>query len=190
MSTVENEDVKAGNGQDTEAAATSKETAGAETVEQKLERAERERAEAHDRMLRVAADFENYKRRQRREIDDATGRVKEQVLREILPVLDNFERALVAVGKGGTLESLEQGVRLVEKQLHGALEKAGVKGFDAKGQPFDPARHEAIQQVETDAQPAGTVVDVFARGYTLGDRLLRAAMVSVAKAPPAPAKSE
>ena len=105
-----------------------------------------------------------------------------------LYTLDNFERALVAVGKGGgTMEALEQGVRLVEKQLHGAMEKSGVKGFDAKGQPFDPARHEAIQQVETGAQPPGTVVDVFARGYMLGDRLLRAAMVSVAKAPPAPA---
>ncbi len=191
MSNVENEDVKPGNGQaPTEGEAAAAAPQAGETVEQKLEKAERERAEAHDRMLRVAADFENYKRRVRREVDDAEARTKERILREILPVLDNFERALVAVGKAGdqrSLESLEQGVRLVEKQLHGALEKAGVKGFDAKGQPFDPAKHEAIQQVETAAQPAGTVVDVFARGYMLGERLLRPAMVSVAKAPPAPA---
>lgn len=189
MTNVDNEDVKADGGQAPAESTPAAPPAG-ETTDERVSRAERERAEAHDRMLRVAADFENYKRRVRREIDDATGRVKEQILREILPVLDNFERALVAVGKGGTMEALEQGVRLVEKQLHGALEKSGVKGFDAKGQPFDPARHEAIQQVETAAQPAGTVVDVFARGYMLGDRLLRPAMVSVAKAPPAPSPAD
>ena len=163
----------------------------------KLAAAERERADAHDRMLRVAADFENYKKRVRREVDEGAQRAKEQILREVLPVLDNFERALVAATKAGAeksggaaFDSLATGVKLVEKQLHGALEKFGVKGFDARGEAFDPARHEAIQQVETDAHPTGTVVDVFARGYLIGEKLLRAAMVSVAKGKPAPAPAD
>src|SRR2546425_12533283 len=106
-----------------------------------IARLEREKREAHERMLRIAADFENYKKRVRRDVDDAVARAREQLLKDILPVLDNFERALQAVGKGGTVEALAQGVKLVEKQLHAALEKSGVKGFEAKGEAFDPARH-------------------------------------------------
>ena len=157
--------------------------AAPETVEQLVARLEREKSETHDRMLRVAADFENYKRRARRDMDDASIRAKEQVLREVLPVLDNLDRALQATSRGGTVEALAQGVKLVEKQLLAGLEKFGIKGFEAKGQPFDPSRHEAIQQVETDAVPPGTVAEEFARGYVIGDRLLRPAMVAVAKAP-------
>jgi molecular chaperone GrpE len=156
--------------------------AAPETLEQRVTRLEREKSETHDRMLRVAADFENYKRRAKRDVDDATFRAKEQVLREVLPVLDNLDRALQATSRGGTVEALAQGVKLVEKQLLGGLEKFGIKGFEAKGQPFDPSRHEAIQQVETDAVAPGTVAEEFARGYVIGDRLLRPAMVAVAKA--------
>jgi len=157
--------------------------AAPETIEELVGRLEREKSESHDRMLRVAADFENYKRRARRDMEDAGIRAKEQVLREVLPVLDNLDRALVATSRGGTVEALAQGVKLVEKQLLAGLEKFGIKGFEAKGQPFDPSRHEAIQQVETDAVPPGTVAEEFARGYVIGDRLLRPAMVAVAKAP-------
>jgi molecular chaperone GrpE len=156
-----------------------------ETSEQAVARLEREKAEAHDRMLRVAADFENYKRRSRRDMDDAAIRAKEQVLKEVLPVLDNLDRALLATTRGGTVESLAQGVKLVERQLLAGLEKFGIKAFEAKGEPFDPARHEAIQQVETTDHPPGTVVEEFARGYLIGERLLRPSMVAVAKAPAA-----
>ena len=158
-----------------------------EGAEQKIARLERERSEAHDRMLRVAADFENYKRRSKRDMDDAAIRSKEQILREVLPVLDNLDRALQAAARGGSVEALAQGVKLVEKQLIAGLDKFGIKGFDSKGQPFDPARHEAIQQVESAELPPGTVAEEFARGYFIGDRLLRPAMVAVSKAPPAPA---
>src|SRR4051812_133931 len=101
-------DAKAGNGQDTQDGGGAPPEAQAappagEDAQARLERAERERGEAHERMLRALADFENYKKRVRREVDDATARAKEQILREILPVLDNFERAIVAAGKGGTL---------------------------------------------------------------------------------------
>jgi molecular chaperone GrpE len=155
----------------------------AESADEKAGRLEREKAEAHERMLRIAAEFENYKKRQRRAEEEAGVRAREALLREILPVVDNLERAIQAVARGGTLESLAQGVKLVDKQLHASLEKFQVKGFDALGQPFDPNKHEAIQQVETSEHPAGTVATVFARGYTIGDRLLRAAMVGVAKPP-------
>ena len=159
----------------------------AETAEQKIARLERERADAHDRMLRVAADFENFKRRSKRDQDDAAIRAKEGVLREVLPVLDNLDRALVAASRGGSVEALAQGVKLVEKQLLTGLEKFGIKGFESKGQPFDPARHEAIQQVETTLLPPGTVAEEFARGFLIGERLLRPAMVAVSKAPAASA---
>ena len=155
----------------------------AETAEQKIARLEREKSETHDRMLRLAADFENYKRRSKRDQDDVAIRAKEGVLREVLPVLDNLDRALVAASRGGSVEALAQGVKLVEKQLIGGLEKFGIKGFESKGQPFDPSRHEAIQQVESAELPPGSVAEEFARGYFIGDRLLRPAMVAVSKAP-------
>ncbi len=154
----------------------------------KVAQLEKEKGEAHDRMLRIAAEFENWKKRARREAEEASGRGREQLAKEILPVLDNLERALAAVGAAGgatSLESLGQGVKLVDKQLHGVLDKFEIKAFDALGQAFDPARHEAIQQLETAEYPAGAVAKVFARGYTIGSRLLRPAMVAVAKQPPA-----
>jgi molecular chaperone GrpE len=152
-------------------------------------RLEREKAEEHERLLRVAADYENFKKRARRESEEAAARAHERLLREILPVLDNLERATQALAKGGSVESLAQGVKLVEKQLHAALEKFQVKAFEAVGVPFDPMRHEAIQQVETDEQAPGTVASVFARGYMIGDRLLRPAMVAVAKPKAKPAEA-
>ena len=161
-----------------------------ETLEAKMTRLEKEKTETHERMLRIAAEFENYKKRTRRDQDDAVFRAREQLLREILPVLDNLERATQAAARSDqsmkSLESLSQGVKLVEKQLQGALEKFEIKGFESLGQSFDPNRHEAIQQVETDKYPAGSVAEVFARGYMMGERLLRAAMVAVAKPPADP----
>jgi molecular chaperone GrpE len=154
-----------------------------ESIEGKVARLEKERAEAHDRMLRVAAEFENWKKRARREVEEAQARGREQLAKDILPVLDNLERALAAVGSGGTVEQLGQGVKLVDKQLHGVLEKFEIKSFEALGEAFDPAKHEAIQQLETAEHAPGAVAKVFARGYTIGQRLLRPAMVAVAKAP-------
>ena len=158
-----------------------------ETIESKIARLEKERTEAHDRMLRIAAEFENWKKRSRREAEEAGARGREQLAKEILPVLDNLERALSAVGAAGgaaSVESLGQGVKLVDKQLHGVLEKFEIKSFESLGEPFDPSKHEAIQQMETTEFPAGNIARVFARGYLIGARLLRPAMVAVAKQPP------
>ncbi len=153
------------------------------TLEQQieqLEKLEQEKRELHDRLLRTAAEFENYKKRTKKEIDDAATRGREQLLKELLPALDNLERALKHAPPG---DPLAVGVQQTEKQLLQALEKFGVTRFSSVGKPFDPALHDAIQQVETNEQPPGTVAQEFASGYMLGPRLLRPAMVAVAKAP-------
>lgn len=142
-----------------------------------------EKRELNDRLLRLAAEFENYKRRTRKEMDEAGIRGMESLLKELLPVLDNLDRALGAAKSANApgAASLIEGVQLVQKQMFSALEKSQVKSFEAEGKPFDPQFHEAIQQVDSDTQPAGTVATVFQRGYTAGGRLLRPAMVSVVR---------
>jgi molecular chaperone GrpE len=147
---------------------------------QSIEKLEQEKKDLHDRLLRTAADFENFKRRTKKEIDDAATRGREQLLKELLPALDNLERALKHAPPG---DPLAVGVQQTEKQLLQALEKFGVTRFSAVGKPFDPSVHDAIQQVETSEQPPGSVAQEFASGYMLGQRLLRPAMVAVAKAP-------
>ncbi len=158
-------------------------------AEERASKAEAERKDAHDRMLRVAADFENFKRRTRKDLEEAEARGRKSLLLAVLPVIDNLERALEAAdssGSGaGAAASISEGVRLVHKQLLSSLEKFDVKVLPAVGQPFDPNLHEAIQQIETAEQPAGTVVKELQRGYGMGGKLLRPAMVAVAKAPPA-----
>jgi molecular chaperone GrpE len=142
------------------------------------EEIEAELKELKESRIRIAADFDNYRRRTRREIEDARDDGKVQVLKELLPVFDNLERALSHAGaaEGGLIE----GVRLTMRQLYTALERFEIKPIDAKGKAFDPQLHEAIQQVES-AEPAGTVVEEFQRGYSLGKKLLRPALVSVSK---------
>lgn len=141
---------------------------------------EQQNKELHDRLLRTAADFENAKKRAKKEVDEAQQRGREQLIKELLPVLDNLERALQHAAEK---DPLAQGVRMVEKLLLAALEKFGVTRFSALGQPFDPSLHDAIQQVETTEVAPGLVAQQFALGYLSGGRLLRAAMVAVAKAP-------
>jgi molecular chaperone GrpE len=145
-----------------------------------VEQLEQERRDLHDRLLRTAADFENFKRRSKKEIDDAATRGREQLLKELLPAMDNLERALKHAPPG---DPLAVGVQQTEKQLLQALEKFGVVRFASLGKPFDPTVHDAIQQMETSEHPPGTVANEFASGYMLGTRLLRPAMVAVAKAP-------
>jgi molecular chaperone GrpE len=146
----------------------------------KVEQLEAEKRELHDRMLRTAAEFENYKRRAKKELDEAALRGREQLLKELLPAMDNLERALKHAPAG---DPLAVGVLQTEKQLLQALEKFGIVRFSSVGQPFDPSVHDAIQQLETSEHAPGTVAQEFASGYMQGPRLLRPAMVAVAKAP-------
>ncbi len=142
--------------------------------------------EAHERMLRAAADLENYKKRAQREKEELQKFGNERLLKDLLPVLDNLDRALSVVPAG---DPLATGVNLVRSTFEQVLGRYGVKGFSALGQPFDPALHEALMQVPTADAPPGTVVVEHARGFTLNDRLVRPALVGVAVAPPTDAGS-
>ncbi|MGE0872380.1 MAG: nucleotide exchange factor GrpE [Kofleriaceae bacterium] len=144
---------------------------------------EKEKKDNWDRYLRAAADVENLRKRQKREVEDAKYDAKHRVLKEMLPVVDNLERAIehaVAQAGDGSGGPIVEGVQLVLRQLLSAFERLDVSPVDAANQPFDPNLHEAISQVESDAPP-GTIVQVLQRGYKSGDRLLRPAMVVVAK---------
>lgn len=155
----------------------------------KLATLEKERKELHERLLRTAADFDNFRKRTRKDMDDARAKAKEDVLREILPVADNLERALAAAesqGGGTASGGIADGVKLVLRQLASALDRFEVKAFSSLGEAFDPARHEAISQIESADKPAGTVVNEMQKGYLMGARLLRPAMVAVARPPAAP----
>jgi molecular chaperone GrpE len=153
------------------------------SAEDKLAALEKEKQELYDRLLRTAADLDNFRKRARKDADEARLKAREEVLREILPGIDNLERALAA--SGASPEGVIEGVRLVLRQFQTALERVEVKAFESVGAAFDPTRHEAIAQVETRERPPGTVVIEMQRGYTIGSRLLRPALVTVAKAPPA-----
>ncbi len=149
-------------------------------LEKQVAALEQQNKELHDRLLRTAADFENAKKRAKKEVDEAQQKGRESLIKEILPVLDNLERALQHAPEK---DPLAAGVRMVEKLLLSALEKFGVTRFSALGQPFDPSMHDAIQQIETSDVAPGTVAQQFALGYLSNGKLLRAAMVAVAKAP-------
>jgi molecular chaperone GrpE len=134
-----------------------------------------------DQLLRTAADYDNFRKRTRRELEDAQKRGREELLRELLPVFDNLERAVVHAGQASDAKAVADGVGMVLKQFADTLGRIGIKRVATVGSPFDPTQHEAIQQLETDEHPAGTIVAEVQPGYAMGDRLVRAAMVVVSK---------
>jgi molecular chaperone GrpE len=136
-------------------------------------------AEADDRLLRLAADFENYKKRAAREREEYVRLANERLLKELLPVLDDLERALVAAEQHEEAQ-LEDGVRLVHKALQSLLERNGVSEIAADGK-FDPHVHEALLTQPAEDKEQGDVVDVLQKGYKLGDRVVRPARVIVAE---------
>lgn len=148
-----------------------------------LEAKTREAEEHRDRYLRAAAEFDNARKRAAREREEYTRYVNESLLRELLPVLDNFDRALQAARGEPAAAAVTAGVELTQREFLRVLEKFGVTPFPSVGQPFDPERHEAIARVPAQGRPEGTVVDETARGYLLNGRVLRPAMVTVASSP-------
>jgi molecular chaperone GrpE len=136
-----------------------------------------------DQLLRLAADFDNFRKRSRREINDAERMAREELLRELLPVFDNLERASQHVGPGTDVQSLVDGITMVHRHFIDTLSRLGVERVQTVGVSFDPAVHEAVQQVETADQPPGAVCAEVLGGYRFGERLIRPAMVVVAKAP-------
>lgn len=139
-----------------------------------------ERDDFKNRMLRSAADLENFRRRSNREKDELRKYGIDRVVLELLPVLDNLDRAIEHADES-VESSFVDGVRMVQRQFVGALQKHGVEGFDSKGSMFDPTKHEAIQQQETTEHATGTIVEEYQRGYFLNDRLIRPALVVVAR---------
>lgn len=146
--------------------------------------------EEHERALRAQADLENVRKRAGKERDEHAKFSQEKLLRDLLPVLDNLDRALEHAASSSGSEGLTSGIRMTRKLLEEVLARNGVRAVEALERPFDPRLHEAMQSVESPAPP-GTVVAEMVRGYTLHDRLLRPAMVVVSRAAsPSPGKPE
>jgi len=152
------------------------------SLRQQLETKETEAKNNYERLLRQAAELENYKKRSARERDDAIRYANESLLKDLLPVVDNLERAIAHASGGGNGKPLVEGVEMVLRGLADVLTKHGAMPILAQGQPFDPTKHEAMTQVETDDHEPNSVVEELHKGYMLRDRLLRPALVSVAKA--------
>jgi molecular chaperone GrpE len=172
---------------DAAAAPAAEAASGPESLETKIAGLEKDKKDNWDRYLRAVADLENLRKRQKRELDDAKLESKGRVLKEMLPVVDNLERAIDHATSQAGSNPIVEGVQLVLRQFVTAFERLDVTPINADGQPFDPNLHEAISQQESDAAP-GTVVQVLQRGYKSGERLLRPALVVVAKAKVAPAE--
>ena len=135
----------------------------------------------YDRLLRQVAELDNFKKRSTREREDISRFANETLIKDLLPVVDNLERAVAHASGGGNGRPIVEGVEMVLKGLLDVLAKHGVTQISAVGQPFDPAKHEAMAQVESDTHEPNYVVEELHKGYALRDRLLRPALVSVAK---------
>ena len=142
---------------------------------------QRERDDYKDRWLRKGAEFDNYRKRVERDRRERAEALTADALSDLLPIIDDLERALKAPS-GGDVDAFRKGVELIHRQMTELLRKRGVKTIDAVGTDFDPRYHQAVVQESSPDHREGEVMEEFARGYMLGDRLLRAAMVKVAKA--------
>jgi molecular chaperone GrpE len=134
-----------------------------------------------DALLRTAADYDNFRKRTRRELEEARRSGREDLLRTLLPVFDNLERAIQSGQRTSDVKAMTEGLTMVGRQFTDALGREGIARVATVGRAFDPSVHEAIQQVETSEHQAGTVIAEVQPGYTQGERLLRAAMVVVAR---------
>lgn len=137
--------------------------------------------EAEDRLLRTQAELENFRKRSRREYEDAQRYREIDLLRDLLPVLDNVRRAIEASEKTADVETLRSGFRMTAQQIEKLLDSHGCKTIETEGRPFDPAVHDAILQQVVPGVAAGTVVGVASQGYRLHDRVVRPAQVIVSK---------
>jgi molecular chaperone GrpE len=151
------------------------------TLEEQLASAERLAQENHERFLRAAAELDNFRKRKEREISDLRKYANQTLLRELLGVVDNLERALAASLESDEPESLMTGVEMTLKELLKIFDQFGVQPIESLQQPFDPNLHEAVMQEASDDVPANTVLRELQKGYLLRDRLLRPAMVVVSK---------
>ncbi|MBI4233908.1 MAG: nucleotide exchange factor GrpE [Chloroflexi bacterium] len=156
-------------------------------LREQLEEAERERAQFKNLLQRVQADFSNYRRRMGEERDGIQKGANAQLIQKLLPALDDLERALSPgpTQEGDSESPFREGVQLISRKLLGALGEAGVQTIEPRGVPFDPWEHEAVSYQETSQYPEGQVLQLLQKGYRLHGRVLRPALVAVARAPAA-----
>lgn len=152
----------------------------AEPVVDPVAAAQQELARVRDQLLRMAADFDNFRKRARREVAEAERKGREDLLRELLPVFDNLERAQAHAEKAADVKSVTDGIAMVLRQFRDTLLRAGIERVETVGTAFDPTFQEAIQQAESTEYAPGTVMAEVQAGYRMGDRLIRPAMVVVA----------
>ncbi|MDQ0858320.1 molecular chaperone GrpE [Bacillus sp. V2I10] len=145
----------------------------------KIEELDAKLSETENRMYRVQADLDNFRRRARLDLEAAQKYRSQNLITEILPALDNFERALKIDTDDEKTQSLLQGMEMVYRQLVQALQNEGIEAIQAEGQPFDPHLHQAVMQVEDDQYESNVVIEEFQKGYKLKDRIIRPAMVKV-----------
>jgi molecular chaperone GrpE len=161
---------------------------GQEALERELAALKQEKAQLEERWVRLQADFENHRKRTLREKQEALAYGHEIVVKDLLPVVDNLERAIehASASSGADFEGMLQGVELVRRELLAVLAKHGVSAIEAEGEVFDPNLHEALAQMEDEEVPAGRIGRMLQKGYRLRDRLLRPARVMVSKGPGRP----
>ena len=177
---ADTEDTKA-NGEVTSETEAEAPASGTAPTADPIAEAKAEAAKFKDQWMRSAADFDNFRKRSRKEIEDARKAGREDILKDFLPVFDNLERAIQSAQRATDVKGVAEGLQMVLRQYVDTLGRSGISKVPTVGQQFDPTVHEAIQQVETDDQPPGTIVAEVQPGYTQGERLVRAAMVVVAK---------
>jgi molecular chaperone GrpE len=153
------------------------------TLGAEIEALRRQLDDKQDRLLRALAETDNVRRRAQRDREDYTRFATESLLRDLVPVLDNFDRALTAAGAAQEASGVVAGVELIQREILKVLERHGLTRYSAIGQPFDPTRHEAVDRVVGAHHVPNTVVRETAPGYTLHGRILRPALVAVAAAP-------
>lgn len=150
-----------------------------EELQEKLAQSEQKSEENYQKYLRVQADFDNFRRRTRKEKEDQAKYASLSLVEQLLPAMDNFERALVASQGSQDVESLAKGVEMVFRQMEQALQAEGVEVIPTVGTAFDPTVHQAVMQVDSEEYEAGTVVEELQKGYNLKDKVIRPAMVKV-----------
>jgi molecular chaperone GrpE len=150
-------------------------------LRERLAKSEEQSKELEDRLLRLAAEFDNYKKRMAKEFGYLIKNANENLMLQLLDTLDNFQRALESAKTSDDYDSFHKGVELIHNHMKEILTKEGLKEIEAVGKPFDPNFHEAVTQAESDQHDEGIIIDEISKGYMLNDRLLRASKVVVSK---------
>ena len=157
--------------------------ASADALKAEIDSLSADKKSLEDQLLRTMAEFQNFRRRKEQEADQLRQYATEKLVTSLLPVLDNFERTMAALENGAPLDSVIEGVRLVDRQFRSVLESNNVKRIDSHGKPFDPDVHEAIAAEESHELPENTVVGEVEPGYRIADKVIRPARVRVSKKP-------